>query len=397
MTDPSLAVVIPTRHRTALALNAVRSLLDQDCAIEIFVSDNSTKVDSLPDDLPRDPRVHYLRPPRELGSGAHFDWAMRESLSRSAATHFTVHHDRKWSKRNAWSEVLAIARRFPDALVSSGVDSITCVPPPHRLWQPPWSGRAFRIATRRVAQLISSGIVAPIIHAVPLIVNSVVPRPVLDSIALRFGNVCDSTGPDMAFAARFLALYDDYIHLDISHGVLYAEHRSTNSGYHRGEGGDFADFRRLAAQDRWLEAAPLPGLNLGSNLAFHEYELVRRATGDRLPPLDRAACLNELGSALRFVHDAALRDDSVALLRQAGWRGAVPPPLAVAPASRLRSAAVKATLHAGALVGWRRPNISGSIFRDDAEALSYAVRFPRRRQTDVAHLALLRPQEMDAA
>ena len=45
----TIAALIPTRNRADLAQAAVQSLLDQDCPIEIFVSDNSTSESGLRD------------------------------------------------------------------------------------------------------------------------------------------------------------------------------------------------------------------------------------------------------------------------------------------------------------------------------------------------------------
>ena len=65
-----LAAVIPTRNRGTLAQDAVRSLRDQDCDVDVFVSDNSDS-----------PGPHDLRPDRELAVADHWDWALRKAMS----------------------------------------------------------------------------------------------------------------------------------------------------------------------------------------------------------------------------------------------------------------------------------------------------------------------------
>src|SRR5687768_14594798 len=79
--EVSLGLVIPTRNRARLAIEAVRSVLnEQGCRFEVFVSDNSTdetEVRRLADFCAQeaDPRLTYLRPEAALGMPAHWDWA----------------------------------------------------------------------------------------------------------------------------------------------------------------------------------------------------------------------------------------------------------------------------------------------------------------------------------
>ena len=49
----------------------------------------------------------------------------------------------------------------------------------------------------------------------------------------------------------------------------------------------------------WLDAAPILGLNMGQNVLFHEYELVRRVTDDpEFKPIEMRGYLRELGHSL---------------------------------------------------------------------------------------------------
>src|SRR6202012_2141730 len=117
----------------------------------------------------------------------------------------------------------------------------------------------------------------------------------------RFGTVCESTAPDGAFMCRFFTIGDaDYLHYDRPLGILYSSRRSNGLGYLRGKGGDFADFVKMAGDGPWPDAAPVPGMNLGNNMLYREYELVRRATGDALPPFDLPRVLEDLGRELRW-------------------------------------------------------------------------------------------------
>jgi Glycosyl transferase family 2 len=387
----TIAVVIPTRNRASYAIAAVQSLLDQEIGLDIFVSDDSTEPDQLRDFCRGEPRVRYLRPSAELSMGEHWDWALRQAMALSPASHFAVHYDRKFSKPGVWVDLAAAESKRPDVLMTFPLDFVSNQPPPLRVWQTPWTGRMFFVRTARVAELLSTGHVEVIAHTLPVLSNCVVPRTVLQSIIERFGDVCSSTGPDVAFMMRFLALNDRYVHFDRAAGILYGSSRSNGLGYMRGTGGDFPDFRKLWGDRPWLYAAPVPGVSLGSNMLFHEYELVRRETGERLPPLDMTGVLNELGAALRWVHDPQMKAQLRGLLREYGWNGPDPAPH---PARLSRAGTYQAvTLFLARWFGVVPEIITGFSFRDDETALRYALKYPRRAQDAADHLALLDPEE----
>ena len=68
----------------------------------------------------------------------------------------------------------------------------------------------------------------------------------------------------------------------------------------------------------WLDAAPIPGLTLGQNILFHEYELVRRAIGGApFKPIQMDGYLRELGQALMWVNDPVRAAEIVNLLTRA--------------------------------------------------------------------------------
>ncbi|HMJ92716.1 MAG TPA: hypothetical protein VK472_01315, partial [Allosphingosinicella sp.] len=271
------------------------------------------------------------------------------------------------------------------------VDQVACEPPPLRLWQDAWTGKLFSIDSVRAAGLLSRGCVSEIANALPLLSNCLVPRTLLQSILDRFGDVCNSTSPDTAFMSRFFALRDRYLHYDRALGILYGSMRSSGLGYLRGAGGDFSDFMSLAGDRAYLDAAPVPGVNLGSNMLYHEYELVRRVSGDRLSPLDRPAILRELGSALQWIADPDLKASLGKLLAEQGWTGRVPPPAK----RRLRSVLWEwVRRHAMRRLGADWGNSSGFSFGSDEDALGHALRHPRPSGESVGHLALLAPVEV---
>lgn len=385
-----LAFLIPTRNRAGLAVNAVESLLDrQGRDAEVFVSDNSSSDDEVRKlsaycRTRSHPRLTYLRPPRLLTMGTHWDWAVREVLARSTATHLTVHYDRKYSKPGAFTEAMEVAARHPGLLITYPIDHVADEPPPSRLWQAPCTGGTYRIRTARVLALTAAGRITDMGHAWPVLSNCLVPREVIEAVIARYGNACDSVGPDSRFGLRFCSLFDNYLHFDRTLAVAYASHRSAGGGYLSGTGGDFGDFRASWGDQPWLDAAPIPGLNLGQNMIYHEYELVRREGGD-LPPIDRTGYLHELSHGLRFVRDDDARARLHALLEEQGWRAPAKaaPPLfrssfrqrvrCFLRVDRIRSAIVLALADR---FGRHPRTVSGFAFRNDAEAIRYAVKYP---------------------
>lgn len=401
----SIAVVIPTRNRADMAIEAVRHLLDQPgCDLRIFVSDNSAgeeevrRLANFCGEL-GDQRVNYIRPPKSLGQGSHWDWAARLALERSDATHVTIHYDRKILRPGEAAAWLDVAERFPDKVVTYATDFVSADPPPLRLWQIPWTGKLYRLKTARTVESSARGEALELGQALPVLSNCLVPRAVVDSIVERFGTLCDSTTADSCFAYRFCALHDDYLHLDRPLSILYGSHRSAGIGYLRGGGGDFADYRDTWRGESWLDAGIIPGLNLGYNMLFHEYELVRREIGgDRLPPLDREGCLRDLGRGLTWIRDPEVRAKLSRLLEANGWDGksaaaGAEPRLALWRRIYWR-ARQKIALVMADLFGVAPATITGFQFATDKEALSYGMRYPRRPGNSSAHLAIADPAEV---
>lgn len=367
MSAISIAAVLPTRDRTALAMAAVRSLQQQDLPVEIYVSDNSIAPDGALRDFCRASPVHYLRPPQPLAVASHWDWAIRQAMERSPATHFTVHYDRKITKPGAMAMLHGLAARWPDLVITWPVDYVTDVPPPLRLWQAPWSGYVYALQSSRMVQLTAAGRAGAIpSHVLPLLSNCLVPRAVLSKVIERFGDLCDSTTPDSCFAYRFFTMQERYLYFDRALGILYASERSAGREYLRGRDD----------QSR-LDAAPIPDLNVGMNMLYHEYERVRRATG-ALPPLDRRGYLRDLASSLVLVDDLEKRAAFGRVLAEHGWSGG-------GTWRRLR-----------AFVRHTMLGVFEARFRDDDEAVRHALAHPRPRRRRARHLALFRPVQVDA-
>lgn len=428
-----VALIIPTRNRAALAAAAVRSLVDRPgCPLQVFVSDNSTSEEEARRlaEFCRglgDKSVVYMRPPEPLPMPEHWEWAIGQALARSDAGHFGVHYDRRVTKRGHLAFAARVAARRPDLVITYTLDMVADDPPPVYLYQTPWTGKVYEMRTERVAELTARGRVSEMGQAFPIMSNCLVPRRVLEAIRARFGSFCNSTGPDSCFTYRFCALNDRYLHLDRALGVLYANHRSNGLGYLRGRtDGDFGDFLKSWGDRPWLDAAPIPGLNLGHNMLYHEYALVRReAGGDRLPPIDTEGYLRELARGLTPITDPRLKDEMRAILREHGWRGdengdaptevaAEEPtprrPLGerLTPRRLLASAGARAqnrwsrlmerrsfALFAADYLPFKPRHLHGFTFESSEQALRYALRCPRRPEPVNPYILALEPSEAD--
>ncbi len=438
----SLALIIPTRNRADLAAAAVRSLLDRPgCRVCVFVSDNSPEGEEarrLADFCGslNDPRVVYMRPPEPMPMPEHWDWAVRQALARSDATHFGVHYDRRVTKPGHLGLAARVVARHPGLLLTYSHDQVADFPTRVTVYQTPWTGKVYRIQVSRVLELTAQARIDDMAHALPVLSNCIVPREAIEGIIRRFGNLCVSTGPDSCFTYRFCALNDQYVYLDRALDVLYASHRSNGLGYFRNKtDGDFGDFLKMWGERRWLEAAPIPGINLGQNMLYHEYELVRRVVGDRFPPIDLDCYLRDLAAALRWVEDPEVKDALRALLMERGWREESASEQANEPAeesqaaptggpgrvrrplrARLAPGNVVASVHARARNKWaylksrqglvlfladylgiKPPHIHAFTFENDERALRYALSYPRRPEPVNPYVLALEPSEAEPA
>jgi glycosyltransferase involved in cell wall biosynthesis len=383
----SLTLVIPTRNRAELAQVAVRALLDhRGDDLRVLVSDNSSD-EAQAEQLSRfcrshdDSRLTYLRA-ADLTMPQHWDWALEQALARGETSHYAVHYDRKVAKPGHIRFLMEAIERRPEHVVTYVMDQVNRDSRRWVLWQTPWTGQSYEIPTARVARLASEGRIAAMGQAFPILSNCAVPRRTLERIRARFGDICDSTGPDAAFTFRLCALEQSYVHFDRPLAVIYGIERSNGAGYLSGSETDFVDFKTGWGDRPWQHAAPLPELDLGWNVLFHEYELVRRAVGDVLPPLSPEGYLEGLAWGLGYIVDPRRREAYEALLEQHGWRRssearARPPAISVGAAMWRRRTAVAAFV--ARTFGIMPKHANGFRFATEPGAVRFALRTSRRR------------------
>lgn len=332
-----VGLVIATRNRPAFAAANIRSILSQDGDFVLVVSDNSERDDDR-DELERicrgahDPRLIYIRPPKSLTMPSHWNWAMEQALARTDATHLGIQYDRRLWKPGAIRLLTTAIAAAPEMTMIYGWDSVFASKEHSVASRLRSSGGLFAIRTSEIIERCSRSEILELDQVYPALANCIVPRGTFDRIRAKFGNICDSGTPDAAFLFRLCAVDDVFHHYDRALIITYGYAFSNGWAYLRGErSGAWADWIKLWGDRPWIEAAPIPGLSLGYNVMFHEYNLVRQVAGDRFPPIDHDRYLNHLGSSLSYISDLDVRSKMRDVLIAHGWQESAPQLPAVKP------------------------------------------------------------------
>jgi hypothetical protein len=323
-----VAIVVPTRNRADLAARAVRSVVAAEAsAVSLIVSDNSTE----PGEAERlravceeygVGAVRYLRPPEPLAMPAHWQWAVHQALGDEQVTHVAYLTDRMVFKRGQLDELLAIVAGRPAEVVTYNHDSVLDHSRPIRLRLEPWSGLLVEIPSERLLRLSSSGV----IHAsLPRMLNTVVPREVLDAVERRFGTVFESIAPDFCFAFRCLATVDGILFWDASPLVQHGLDVSNGSTYARGVASKARrDFDEQLGATPMNHATPVPEFETIRNAILNEYAVVGAEAADpaRFPPIDPRGYLAAVVEDLSLLENRQVRNRMLGVLADTGWVGA---------------------------------------------------------------------------
>lgn len=320
-------VVVPTRNRAQLAMNAVRSVLDQPVDdVRILVSDNSTaerdreELASFCASL-GDPRLRYVRPPQSLAMPAHWNWVIEYALSEYNAAHFTYLTDRMMFRAAGLKEILDLAALYPDQVITYNHDRICDDAKPIRVEQYQVTEKLLEVESQRLIRLSAEAVFH---HAVPRMLNCLAPRRVFTTLRERFGNVFSSIAPDFNFCFRVLDLENSILFYDKSPLFHYALDRSNGASATRGESTpDTNDFEANLPVDNSIRnyATPIPSLITSTNAAFNEYLIYKQETGSsRFGEIDLQKYLRANATEITEVRDPQLRAELHALVVQHGYR-----------------------------------------------------------------------------
>jgi hypothetical protein len=197
----------------------------------------------------------------------------------------------------------------------------------------------------------------------------------------------------VSFLFRFSAVEARYLHFDAALSVMYAFGFSNGQGYYRRDtGGTFGDFMKLWGDRPWLDAAPIPGLTLGINVAFHEYNLVQRVAGQAaFPPIEMEGYLRELAKGLAYIGDEGTRAELRAVLEEHGWRAEAP----AKPRPRWRRIAGRLARPLRRMLRGRSNVLDPNHrFITEAESVDYLLRHPLPPVPHNRLLTILDPVEV---
>jgi glycosyltransferase involved in cell wall biosynthesis len=371
-------VVVPTRNRARLAMNAVRSVLDQPVDdLRVLVSDNSTSERDLEElasfcNTLGDSRLRYVRPLQPLAMPAHWEWVIEQALADYDAGHFTYLTDRMMFRTGALRDVLAIAALYPDKVITYNHDRICDDARPIRVEQYQVTGKLLEVQSRRFVSLFADAVLH---HGLPRMLNSIVPRRVFVALRGRFGNVFTSIAPDFNFCFRCLDLEESVLFFDKSPLFHYALDRSNGASASRGESTpDTDDFAANLPVDNAVRnyATPIPSLITSTNAAYNEYLIYKQETGSaKFVDVDVQKYLRANAVEITDVRDPHLRAEMHALLVKHGFReeqNGVPDRPALA-ALRARLSAVVGKLKGAGVAGLEAPR--DPVFANLDEAIHY--------------------------
>lgn len=285
-----LLVVIPTRNRPDLAINAIRSAIEQSgTEFEVIVSDNSTDEANKADLMDHcrglgDDRVRYIAPEEPLPMTKHWEWAMRQSLRLSDFTHVTYLTDRTVFKNFAFSRLDGICGRFPDKLITYRSESIYDEEGRVRLEQTGATGRIFELTSDL---LIDSFLTLDWVSPFPAMLNSCVPRQLVETIAELHGEIFSSISPDFNFGFKVLDLVDSILHIDETLLVSYGNKFSNGINIAKGTftNDASADFTsRIDKADIYIDSI-LPFGTTIVDAVLNEYFYIRKNAKKRSFPL----------------------------------------------------------------------------------------------------------------
>ena len=417
-------VVIPTRNRAEIAMNAIRSVLNQPVNdVQVLVSDNST---SEPDraalssfcERLADSRVQYLTTPQPFSMTDNWEWAMQQALSRyEEVSHFAYLTDRMMFRPGALKSVLDFAALYPDKIISYNHDRIDDHSKPIRIDQYPGTGKLLEVKTLRLSGFYSQGIFHP---CLPRMLNCVAPRSSIERVQARFGNVFASIAPDFHFCCRCFETEESILFYDKSPIFHYALNRSNGSSAVRGEmSPDNLDFIANLPVDNSVRnyATPIPELITAANAAFNEYLIVKQETrSPRFFEVDKATYLRCLAIELEVVEDPEMKRHMHSVLMAHGLGSVALPrerslsiivrklfsPRAVG--TKLRSLLIAAIANPFTKPAWlflarhfsvKPPDDHRFEFDSLEEAISFINEYGRRNsQAGSRHVALLQSREL---
>ncbi len=316
----SLLVVIPTRNRAELAINAINSVLSQENSqLELIVSDNSTdeaEVSRLSNYCRQsdDKRLRYIRPSKTLPMTKHWNWAMEQALRISQSNHITYLTDRLLFAKNCLQNLQRILTKYPDKIVSYTFDSIEDSKFPVSLSQIRYTGKLFEIESASILKIYAE---MERLQALPKMLNSVASRRLMTKIFERYGNYFFSISPDYNLAFRSLDLEESILYYDRPLLISYCNNRSNGWNVLQGNfNQDALDFINNLSSTEICFDSPVKAIWVLPNAIIHEYCYAKlQAVSDKFPEINQNKYLLSLVENVASYKNKKMREEMLEKLR----------------------------------------------------------------------------------
>jgi hypothetical protein len=291
---PYFSIIIPTRNRAALVVDAALSVLEQDYTdFELIISDNSDpeQADQTFTNLHtilKDNRARYIRPPGILPMTAHWNWALDQS--RGLFTGFLT--DRSVYRLYTLETVRTHCGN--QQVVSFLSDAIIGESSPFRikLRLPELGSQVLQSD-----QLLLDFSKSKFSKRAPRMLNSFCRTDLLRQIAEKYGSTFTGISPDFSFCFRILDHVTSILSLDARLLLVGGVSESNGAAFQRNKlnaaSKDFST--QLQFQSEWLKYSPIPSvLNSIPNVILGEYEIARTyQRSGRFRPIDKNAFYKE--------------------------------------------------------------------------------------------------------
>ncbi len=379
----NLLIVIPTRNRAELAINAINSVLSQEnCELELIVSDNSTdeaEVSRLADYVHQsdDKRLRYIRPPKILPMTEHWNWAMQQALEISQSNHITFLTDRLLFAKNCLQNLQSILTKYPAKIVSYTFDSIEDSKTPVSLSQVRYTGKLFEIESASVLKLYAE---MERIQALPKMLNSVAPRELMTKIFEKYGNYFFSISPDYNLAFRSLDLEESILYYDRPLLISYGNNRSNGWNVLQGNfNQDALDFIKNLSSTEICFDSPVKAIWVLPNAIIHEYCCAKpHAVSDKFSEINQKKYLLSLVENVISYKNETMRIEMLKKLRAA--LGSDLTKYHAQAAIEHKRRGLKIRLHN--LTNSASPYLLKTNFENVEDAINFATASPRQPVSD---------------
>lgn len=314
-----LIIVIPTRNRVDLALNAIDSVLSQkNCEIELVVSDNSTESDQINTlknfcDSSNDSRLSYIRPPEPLPMTKHWNWIIKQVLENYDFSHITYLTDRMIFKPGALSDLCDISQKHPERITAYGYDSIDDNELPVAVRQTKVTERLLEISSSyNIERFLDLNLIPPL----PTMLNSVIHKNLLVKMKESYGQIFEGISPDFNFCFKCLDMVSSTLFYDKNLLVAYGLARSNGNNFNvKNPPKDVTDFKKnISADDIFIET-PLSSVTLISDILLNEYFAVKnKAKSDRFIEIEEKKYLERLFRDAIYCQNPAFKQESLETL-----------------------------------------------------------------------------------